>query len=143
MAQTLLYGAHETDIAGATADDARLWVPLGDLERATGWECKPQGLCQGSMCVPIPPARKAEWLDEERRCLDFIAFAGHLGHSFAHDEERGVWSSGPPARTGAASGTGTGPVLAPDFTLPDLDGQLHSLSDHRGKKVLVYSWASW
>jgi hypothetical protein len=32
---------------------------------------------------------------------------------------------------------------APDFTLPDLDGRLHSLSDHRGKKVLLVTWASW
>jgi hypothetical protein len=32
---------------------------------------------------------------------------------------------------------------APDFTLPDLDGKMHSLSDYRGKKVFVVSWASW
>jgi len=32
---------------------------------------------------------------------------------------------------------------APDFTLPDLDGKLHSLSDHRGKKVLLIAYASW
>ena len=25
---------------------------------------------------------------------------------------------------------------APDFSLPDLDGKMHSLSDYRGKKVL-------
>ena len=32
---------------------------------------------------------------------------------------------------------------APDFTLPDLDGRLHSLSEHRGKKVLLIAYASW
>ena len=32
---------------------------------------------------------------------------------------------------------------APDFTLPDLDGRPHSLSDHRGKKVLLVAYASW
>jgi hypothetical protein len=141
MAQTILYGSRETEVAGATADGARLWVPLDDLERATGWDWQPQGLCQGSMCVPIPKERKTEWLDEPSRRLDFTAFAAHLGHSFARDEERGVWSAGPPARGGAASGTG--PVAAPDFTLPDVDGQSHSLSDYRGKKVLLYCWASW
>ena len=30
-----------------------------------------------------------------------------------------------------------------DFTLPDLDGQQHSLSDYRGKWVLVNYWATW
>jgi hypothetical protein len=32
---------------------------------------------------------------------------------------------------------------APDFSLPDLDGRMHSPSDYRGKKVFVVSWASW
>ncbi|HIG40674.1 MAG TPA: redoxin domain-containing protein [Gammaproteobacteria bacterium] len=32
---------------------------------------------------------------------------------------------------------------APDFTLPDVNGNLHSLSDYRGKKVYLCSWASW
>lgn len=27
---------------------------------------------------------------------------------------------------------------APDFTLPDQDGKLHSLKDYRGKKVILY-----
>jgi hypothetical protein len=32
---------------------------------------------------------------------------------------------------------------APDFTLPDLDGCLHSLSDHRGAKVFLVAYGSW
>src|SRR3989344_4135548 len=28
--------------------------------------------------------------------------------------------------------------IAPDFTLPDQDGKTHSLSDYRGKWVLLY-----
>jgi hypothetical protein len=32
---------------------------------------------------------------------------------------------------------------APDFTLPDLAGRLHSLSDHRGKKVFLVTYGSW
>jgi len=32
---------------------------------------------------------------------------------------------------------------APDFTLPDLDGRVHSLSQQRGKKVLLVAYASW
>ncbi len=33
--------------------------------------------------------------------------------------------------------------LAPDFQLPNLEGQSISLSDFRGKPVLVNFWASW
>jgi peroxiredoxin len=32
---------------------------------------------------------------------------------------------------------------APDFTLPDPSGRTHSLSDYRGKKVFLVTWASW
>jgi peroxiredoxin len=32
---------------------------------------------------------------------------------------------------------------APDFVLPDLAGRVHRLSDYRGKKVLLVTWASW
>ena len=141
MAQTVLYDALETELAGATADRDRLWIPLEDLERSTGWTAKPEGLCRREICVPVPADRKAEWFDDERRRLDFAAFAAHLGHAVARDEERGVWSFGPPAHRGAPSASG--PVAAPDIRLPDLDGTLHSLSDYRGKKVLLYCWSSW
>jgi peroxiredoxin len=33
--------------------------------------------------------------------------------------------------------------LAADFTLRDLDGQLHKLSDYRGKVVFLNFWATW
>ena len=30
-----------------------------------------------------------------------------------------------------------------DFALPDVDGQVHRLSDHRGKWVVINFWATW
>lgn len=35
------------------------------------------------------------------------------------------------------------PATQNDFTLPGLDGQTHSLSDYRGKWVVVNYWATW
>ncbi|MGB7182013.1 MAG: hypothetical protein WA888_08190 [Burkholderiaceae bacterium] len=34
-------------------------------------------------------------------------------------------------------------LQAPDFTLSDLSGRQQSLSDFKGKKVFLVSWASW
>jgi hypothetical protein len=141
MTQTLLYGGQDTELAGAAADRDRLWIPLDDLERATGWAAKPQGLCRGEVCVPVPAARRADWIDDDARRLDFAAFAAHLGHAVARDADRAVWAFGPAADRGAPGGAG--PVIAPEFRLPDVDGNLHALSDHRGKKVLLYCWSSW
>ena len=43
--------------------------------------------------------------------------------------------------------TTVGPIQvglpAPNFTFPDLNGQQVSLSDHRGRVVLVNIWATW
>jgi len=33
--------------------------------------------------------------------------------------------------------------VAPDFALPDRSGRPVRLSDFRGRKVLVLTWASW
>ena len=33
--------------------------------------------------------------------------------------------------------------LAPEFTLPDLEGTSKHLRDFRGKKTLLYVWGSW
>jgi len=44
-----------------------------------------------------------------------------------------------PRTTGAASAN----HLAPDFALPQLDGQELRLSSYRGKVVLLDFWASW
>jgi thiol-disulfide isomerase/thioredoxin len=35
------------------------------------------------------------------------------------------------------------PCLAADFKLEDMQGKTHSLSDYRGKWVLVNFWATW
>lgn len=32
---------------------------------------------------------------------------------------------------------------APDFTVTDVDGKTHKLSDHRGKEIMVVIWTTW
>jgi hypothetical protein len=139
MAQTLLYGLEPYAAQSAVADGGALRLSLADLHAATGWEHKPQGFCLGERCVPIPPDRRDEFFGSDGR-FDLAAFARYLGQPVVRDEPSGTWVFGeaPAIRRGALQS-----LDAPDFTLPDLDGTLHSLSDYRGKKVLLLSWASW
>jgi hypothetical protein len=90
------------------------------------------------MCVPLPPGREAELVQGDR--VDLAAVWRHLGKPIVHDASGGVWALGESAEDRAA---GLLSLEAPDFTLPDPAGRLHSLSDYRGKKVFLVSWASW
>jgi hypothetical protein len=72
--------------------------------------------------------------------IDLAAFADVVGRPLALDLVERAAALGTPAGDRAAV-LDTGE--APDFTLPDLSGQLHSLSEHRGKKVLLIVYASW
>ena len=103
-----------------------------------GWTLKPEGFCKGEICVPVPPSRVREFVDDGS--INVATLWHHLGQPLAHDEAGETWVLG----TSAAERTSQLESLeAPDFTLPDLGGHMHSLSQHRGKKVLLVSWASW
>jgi hypothetical protein len=107
-----------------------------DLERGFGWTLKPQGLCKGDLCVTLRERRGL--LDEDG--VDLAVFAQSAGLPLVLDAREGVAVLGESA---AARGSRLASLEAPDFTLPDLAGRLHSLSEHRGKKVLLIAYASW
>jgi hypothetical protein len=139
MAVTVIYDDQATSVANAQAQSNDLWMPLGELQAATGWELKPQGLCRDERCVPIPPGRRDQFL-RSGDVVNLAALARQLGQPVVHDDAHGVWFFG---ESSDARRTALASLKAPGFTLPDLDGKLHSLSDYRGRKVLLLSWASW
>lgn len=51
------------------------------------------------------------------------------------------WAEEPPLSHTMTSVTP--PIPTPDFTLSDMDGEPHSLSDYRGKVVMLNFWATW
>lgn len=105
-----------------------------ELAARTGWVSKPEGLCKGPMCVPLPPGTAADGT------LDLEVVAGRLGMPVLQDAEHGLWALGPATVGGKALDT----AEVPDVTLPDLDGNLVSLASFRGKKkVVAFAWASW
>ena len=136
---TIIYGDAPFVSASATAFGDDLWLSPGDLTAATGWERKPQGVCLGDRCVPLPPSREAAFVSPDGR-FNLAEFARYLEQPVVHDDACDVWLFGEAAATRRDA---LRSLVAPDFRLPDLDGKLHALSDYRGKKVLLLSWASW
>ncbi len=130
---TLLHDGRSDEIA--VADPARPAIPAGALEETLGWDLQPEGLCQGPMCIPVD---QSALVREDG--LDLGVLAGALQRPLVTDEKHAVASLGASHHD---RGDALASLEAPDFTLPDLDGNLHSLSDQRGKKVLLVAYASW
>jgi hypothetical protein len=116
-----------------TAQDG-IRLSAADAERVTGWTLKPEGMCRDDVCVPLGAA------DAGGGTVDLAAFWRVLGHPAVSDRSGEVWVLGTAAETRAAALDG---LEAPDFVLPDLAGVPHRLSDLRGKKVFLTTWASW
>lgn len=111
-----------------------LWMGAADAARVTGFTLKPEGMCRDEICVPMPAesVRAAE--------IDVAAFWKKLGGPVIASDAGDVWALGAPASERNAALEG---LQAPDFTLPDVDGVPRSLSQLRGKKVFLATWASW
>lgn len=121
-------GQHEI----ATRDG--LWMSAADAETVTGWKLKPEGMCRDELCVPMPAAA----VRGDAVALD--VFWKKLGGPVVAADARDVWAMGAPADERNAALRG---LEAPDFTLPDVDGTPRSLSQLRGKRVFLATWASW
>lgn len=135
---TILAEQSEFTVAGARADGDNLWLSASDAELATGWSLNPEGFCKGDICVPVPPNRASELVSGGD--INVAALWRQMGLPLTHDESGETWvlGTGSPAQSAQLQS-----LEAPDFSLPDLAGFQHSLKSQRGRKVLLFSWASW
>ena len=140
--RVVIYDGVTTQVAALPDQTREVWVTMADLKRATGFVVKPQGVCREQLCFPLPRDRKAEFVSKKGResWFNLTAFARLIKQPVAFDEKNAVWYFGarPDARDSYISS-----LEAPEFTLPDANGKMHSLSDFKGKKVLLVTWASW
>ncbi len=135
---TVVTDEGESAVATAEPTSESLWLSGHEAASATGWTLKPEGLCKDDRCVPLPPGRERELVRDGR--IDVAALWRRLGRPVVHSDRGHVWVLGRSAADRAAE---LSSLEAPDVTLPDPSGRLHSLSDHRGQKVLLVTWASW
>jgi hypothetical protein len=140
--RVVIYDDVATEVAVAPNSSTDLWITTSDLTRATRFVIKPQGVCRDELCFPLPKSRKAEFVSKKGATTWFnlSEFAQLIRQPVVADQKNGVWYFG--ARDAEQNGY-LASLEAPNFTLPDLNGRMHSLTDFRGKKVLLVTWASW
>jgi len=129
---TVLYQDRATKLDSARVEGNDLWIRSADLPHVNEFEVKPQGACRADICIPLSKdLKKAEW-------FNLTGFARKVGQAAVNDSN--VWSFG---EVPLLRGTYFNSRVAPDFAVPDRKGHVVHLSDFRGKKVLVVTWASW
>jgi hypothetical protein len=131
----LLDDGRPVTTAAVVAGD-RVRLAPGALETALGWVLKPEGLCRGDTCIPVRPEHGLTHPDG----VDLAALAALLDRPLALDTGERAAALGASA---AERGAQLRSLEAPDFSLPDLDGHMHSLDEYRNRKVLLLAWASW
>lgn len=118
-----------TLLDGGTVPADGLLLSAAALHEVTGWELKPQGLCQGDTCVPASLAEP----------VSLAEVAALLGRPLAHHDlgDQVVAVLGEPAGTTVAVGGS-----APPLVLPDVDGVPVPVGG-AGRKTAVVAWSTW
>lgn len=135
---TVLIDNRIMEVEQGSGSTDQLWISTSEAERIAGLSPHPQGVSMGDALIPLPAGKSAEFLRGDE--VNIAAVWRHANKPALSDEAGNVWVLGASAEERAAD---LQSLQAPDFTLPDLDGRPHSLSDFRGKKVFLASWASW
>src|ERR1035438_43057 len=129
---TVLYADRSIACDKVRAEGDELWIRPKDLTSINEFEVKPQGACRGDVCIPLSKnLKQGEW-------FHLTGFARQIHQSYVADS--GVWSFG---EIPVVRGEFLSSRIAPDFAVPDRKGKIVHLSDFRGKKALIVTWASW
>jgi len=141
-ATTVLFQGQATALEKAQAVGAELWITPQDMTRINGFVLKAEGLCRDEVCIPLRQDAESKLFSkrEGQPWLNLTELARRVEQTYARDADSGTWSFGelPVARREFLRS-----AIAPDFELVDRSGKTVRLSDFRGKKVLLTTWASW
>ena len=132
----ILYENKVTEFGLPAGDE--LWVSSEEMAIATGWMLKPEGFCKGKVCVPLPMVDSEEFVQSGR--VNLAKVWEMMGKPISASSKGDVWSLGESAQNRNEKMLS---LDAPNFSLPDFHGKLHSLADYRRKRVLLITWASW
>lgn len=139
---TVLYQGKTIGVEETLSSPTDLWVSPADLTRVNGFVLKPEGACLDDLCIPIKQDEDSD-LFVKRTGMSWVNVTGLaqiVNQAYAYDADSRVWSFAPIPQNQSSY---LESAVAPDFELQDRDGKTVHLSDYRGKKVMIHTWASW
>lgn len=139
---TVLFEQNVVTLSDTLADPTDLWIATEDLTRVNGFELKPEGACLDEICVPVKQDEDSDIFvrREGRTWFNVTELADKLQQPVVVDYEAGVYSFGAIPVTRASFRE---QAVAPNFELTDRNGNKVQLSDFKGKKIMLLTWASW
>jgi hypothetical protein len=117
-----------------------LWVPPEDLTRINGFTLKPEGACLDELCIPLQQNSDLLKTVDNKQWVNVTAFADLMEQAYIVDEDARVWSFGEMPATRQSMFAN---AQAPEFEIPDRQGNVVRMSDFKGKKALIITWSSW
>jgi len=134
--------SHMVSLDTALIKDGDLWVTPADLTKVNGFVLKPEGACLGDLCIPLSKEVRQTLLTtaDGKEYFNLSAFAAQQEQAVVADVQARVWSFG---AVPTVEQMQLQDATAPDFALANRQGETVRLSDYRGKKVLLLTWASW
>jgi len=135
---TILIDNKIMEVKQGSGTKDQLWISTADAKRIAGLSSQAEGFSMDGVAVPLPSGNNENFLRGDE--VNLAAIWRQMNKPALSDESGEVWVLGASAGERAAA---LQTLQAPNFTLPDLEGQPHSLSDFRGKKIFLVSWASW
>ncbi len=133
---TVLWEAQVLEMA-APAGAGPGVVAAADFARLTGWDLRPEGLCNGDACVPVRDRDAAVPADG---LLDLAVVGPLLDRPVVVDADAGIVAVG---ATRQARRQALVDRRAPSFTLPGLDGADHTLEELQGRATVLVTFSSW
>src|SRR5258708_166165 len=87
----VIYEDRPSQAVSVMAEGENLWLSSADLAKVSGWELKPEGVCKGEVCVPIPAGREADFVHDNQQSFNLASFARLLHQPVLHDDKNAVW----------------------------------------------------
>ena len=129
------------------ADNHDLYVPFSELTNAFQITRKSLpsgnvGVCVADLCVPMQTGEKTEKIKviDGTEYVPLGSFLDAITAQYVRSENKETFIFDVSSRQNESNEGFDSPQ---DFSLPTMTGEEVQLSDYRGKKVILFAWASW